>query len=332
VIQSNISDSALQGPGSPPDVSIIIVSWNVAPLLAQCLSAIVSGGATGNLTSEIIVVDNASSDSSASVASKFPGVRVVRCRRNLGYGRANNLGFKMAEGQHILVLNPDTIPCAGSIGRLVTFQRSRPRAGIVSPRLLNQDGSVQAAAFRFPTLVMAAIDLFPLPELVPGRLRQWLSHSRLNGRYPEEGTRKHPFRIEHPLGACMLLSRQAYQEVGGFDPAIFMYAEEIDLAMRYNAAGWECWQVPHAEVMHLGGQSTRQAPGVMQVRLWESRLYLYRKHYPPAARLALSLMLLAAQVKEAAAVIRFALGRTKRADAQQALLRAGKLARVVFRA
>lgn len=337
MIQSNISDSTLQGYGyggsaqRAPNVSIIIVSWNVAALLARCLSALVAGGALGNLNAEIIVVDNASHDHSADVAESFPGVRVARCRRNLGYGRANNLGFRLARGEHLLVLNPDTVPCAGSIERLAAFQKECPRAGIVSPRLLNPDGSVQAAAFRFPTLSMAAIDLFPLPAVIPGRLRQRLYTSPLNGRYQEERARKVPFQIDHPLGACMLLSRRAYEEVGGFDPAIFMYAEEIDLALRYEAAGWECWQVPGAEVVHLGGQSTRQAPDAMQVRLWRSRLYLYRKHYPPAARLGLSLLLLLAQVKEAiGAVLGLALGRIGRIEARRALARAGRLARVVF--
>jgi N-acetylglucosaminyl-diphospho-decaprenol L-rhamnosyltransferase len=331
VIQSNISDSTLQAPTDSPDLSIIIVSWNVAPLLAQCLSAIVAGGAAGRLNAEIIVVDNASSDGSGDVAATFPGARVIRCKSNLGYGRANNIGFRLARGEHLLVLNPDTVPCAGSIERLVAFQRSHPRGGIVSPRLLNGDGSVQTAAFRFPTLLMAAIDLFPMPELVPGRLRHRLSNSHLNGRYPDEGKRTRPFQIDHPLGACMLLSRRAYEEVGGFDQAIFMYAEEIDLAMRYKASGWECWQVPVAEVIHLGGQSTSQAPDAMQVRLWKSRLYLYRKHYPPAARLGVALLLLTAQVKDAAAtVIQLALGRITRAEAQQTLVKAGRLAHVVF--
>ena len=191
------------------------------------------GNATGKLRVEVIVVDNASHDGSADVAASFPGVQVVRCSRNMGYGRANNLGLSMALGRHLLILNPDTVPQPGSIERLVAFQRACPQAGIVSPRLLNPDGTVQAAAFRFPTLLMAAIDLFPLPQFVPGRVRHKLYTSRLNGRYPQEGEASAPFRIDHPLGACMLLSRDAYREVGGFDPAIFMYAEGIDLSMCY---------------------------------------------------------------------------------------------------
>jgi GT2 family glycosyltransferase len=332
VIQSNISDSTLQGESfHTPDVSIIIVSWNVRPLLERCLSILAEGRATGGLTTEIIVIDNASSDGSASAAASFPNVQAVRFEHNLGYGRANNVGLEMARGKHLLVLNPDTEPLPGSIERLVTFQRLCPAAGIVAPRLLNMDGSIQASAFRFPTLPMVAIDLFPLPRFVPGRLRQRLYSSRLNGRYPGEGERGVPFRIDHPLGACMLISRQAYEEVGGFDPALFIYSEEIDLALRYRKAGWECWQVPQADVVHLGGQSTKQVPDKMFVHLWRSRLYLYRTHYPLVARLALSLLLVMAQLKDViSALVKRAVGLMGGAEAKRAVVRAFKVISLVF--
>ncbi|HKP51568.1 MAG TPA: glycosyltransferase family 2 protein [Chloroflexia bacterium] len=332
MIQSNISDSPLQGEHRPtPDVSIIIVSWNVRPLLERCLSLLTQGAATGDLVTEIIVVDNASSDGSADVAASFPNVHVVRCEHNLGYGRANNIGMKMARGKHLLVLNPDTEPLPGSIERLVAFQRSCPSAGIVAPRLLNVDRSVQASAFSFPTLAMAAIDLFPLPHIVPGRLRQRLYSSRLNGRYPDEGKRDLPFRIDHPLGACMLISRQAYREVGGFDPKLFIYSEEIDLALRYLKAGWECWQVPQAEVVHIGGQSTGQIPDRMFVHLWRSRLYLYRKHYPLAGQLALSLLLVLAQLRDIISVpFKRLLRQIEGDEAKRALIRALKAITLVF--
>jgi len=332
VIQSNISDSTLQGESlHTPDVSVIIVSWNVRPLLERCLSILAEGRATGDLTTEIIVVDNDSSDGSADVATSFPSVKVVRCERNMGYGRANNIGLKMAKGEHLLVLNPDTEPLPGSIERLVTFQRLCPGAGIVAPRLLNPDGSVQASSFSFPTLAMAAIDLFLLPHFVPGRLRQRLYSSRLNGRYPDESQGDAPFRIDHPLGACMLISRQAYEEVGGFDPALFIYSEEIDLALRYLKAGWECWQVPQAEVVHLGGQRHKQVPDKMFVHLWRSRLYLYRKHYPLTSRLALSLLLILAQLRDVISVLfKRALGRVGGAEAKRAVHRAFKVISLVF--
>ncbi len=283
------------------------------------------------MDAEIIVVDNASSDGSYEVAASFPGVQVIACKRNLGYGRANNIGLRRARGQHLLILNPDTVPQAHSIERLVAFQRACPQACIVSPRLLNSDGSVQEAAFRFPTLAMASLDLFPLPRIIPGRLRRKLYTSTLNGRYPNERRADSPFKIDHPLGACILISRTAYAQAGGFDPRIFMYAEEIDLAMRYAQHGWECWQVPQAEVVHLGGQSTRQTPDRMQVELWRSRLYLYRKHYSLMQQLALALLVILAQVWWVANVlIHRTLGKASRSEARQTLARAAQLVSLVF--
>jgi GT2 family glycosyltransferase len=198
----------------------------------------------GDLATEVIVVDNASTDGSVEAARRYSGVRVIECRSNLGYGRANNIGFRAARGGHLLVLNPDALLQTGSLTTLVNFLKARPGAGIIAPRLLNPDGSSQEAAFRFPTLLMAMLDLFPPPSVLPGRARHWLLHSKLNGRYPHEARACRPFPIDHPLGACMLINRAAYEQLGGFDEKMFMYSEEIDLAMRYRKAGWECWQVP----------------------------------------------------------------------------------------
>jgi N-acetylglucosaminyl-diphospho-decaprenol L-rhamnosyltransferase len=332
-MDSAFTTSHLDAPATvmPPHLSIIIVSWNVRDLLIQCLIALSSDEVRGTLRIEIIVVDNASTDGSADAATAFPGVRLIANRRNLGYGRANNQGFQAARGAYLMVLNPDTVPQPGSLEALVTFAEAHPEAGIVAPRLLNADTSVQAAAFRFPTLLMAAIDLFPLPLMVPGRARRWLSESMLNGRYPGEAKAVQPFRIDHPLGACMLINRRAYECVGGFDPAIFMYSEEIDLALRFAKAGWECWQVPAARVVHLGGQSTRQMPGRMFIELWRSRLYLYSKHYSPAARWALGALLAASQLWEVLlALLRVVGGRILGKLARRRLRVAAKIIRLVF--
>ena len=287
VFQSNTSTEAGQLVAQAGlAVSVVIVSWNVRELLVQCVKSVQEQARAGAPSLEIIVVDNDSSDGSAAAASEL-GARVIATGANLGYGRANNLGFEAAHGRYVLVLNPDTLACAGSIDALYRFAESHPTAGIVAPRLLHPDGTVQQSAFRFPTLTMAALDLFPAPSWLPGRVRRRLVNSHLNGRYPDEAERRRPFRCDHPLGAAMLLRRDAIDRCGTFDPSIFMYSEEIDLAMRFQMGGFSCWQVPSAEVVHLGGQSTSQMPGKMFIELWRSRLYLYRKHRPPVAQIAL---------------------------------------------
>ncbi len=282
--------------GNTPDISIVIVSWNTRNLLLQCLRSIHDPQVKEDLSLEVIVVDNNSTDGSADVAKTIPGVKLLSLPRNLGYGRANNLGLRQALGRYILILNPDTILLPGCLSTLKSLADAKPRAGIISPRLLNEDGTIQEAAFRFPTLAMAAIDLFPLPSWVPGRIRAWLAHGSLNGRYEVEQLANKPYRIDHPLGACMLIRRAAYEACGGFDADIFMYSEEIDLALRYAKAGWECWQITQAEVVHLGGRSTGQVPVAMQRELWRSRLYLYRKHRSRLTSFALAFLLLAAQL------------------------------------
>src|SRR5689334_14753481 len=146
-------DRTAQSHDSRPDLTIIIVSWHVRDDLVRCIHAILSEPVRGHLELEIIVVDNASTDGSLGALSNLP-VRVIANGENVGYGRANNQGLAIAAGHYLMVLNPDTVPKAGSLSRLVGFTSSRPRAGIVAPRLLNADGSVQPSAFAFPTLAM----------------------------------------------------------------------------------------------------------------------------------------------------------------------------------
>ena len=314
-----------------PDISVIIVSWNVRHLLIKCLDALLSPGVAEGLRLEVLVIDNASIDGTAEALRERPGVKLVEAGSNLGYGRANNVGFALARGRHFLVLNPDTVPQPGSLRSLLCFMDAHPTAGIVSPRLVNADGSVQASAFRFPTLLMALLDLFEIPPLVPGRIRQRILSSSLNGRYPQEAAATAPFRIDHPLGACMLLNSEAYRQVGGFDPAIHMYSEEIDLARRYAAAGWERWQVPAARVVHLGGQSTAQAPDRMFVELWRSRLYIYSKYRPLPARMALAAILATSQLWDALKTLAaLRTGAISREAAHRRWRRAGATIRLIF--
>jgi N-acetylglucosaminyl-diphospho-decaprenol L-rhamnosyltransferase len=334
VLESNIPPAGTQDAGQPdraPDLSVIIVAWNVRQLLEACLRALCSPEVREDLQLEVIVVDSASTDGTSEWLSNQKGIKFLGLGENVGFGRANNIGMQAARGEHLLLLNPDTIPQPGCLDPLVQFQRDHATAGIVSPRLLNKDGTLQRAAFRFPTLLMHLIDLFPLPRWVPGRIRTTIANSRLNGRYPEELFAGEPFRIDHPLGACMLVSGEAYSKAGGFDERIFMYSEEIHLALRYQAAGYECWQVPSSRVIHLGGQSTGQAPARMRKALWQSRLYLYRKHYAWWAQIGFRLLLLLRQIVDLASlVLRRARGKVTRSEWRRDLRLARDLTRIAL--
>jgi GT2 family glycosyltransferase len=278
-----------------PTIGVIIVSFNTRELLRACLASLRSC----TLPLHTVVVDSASADGSAAmVRANFPEVCLVEPGRNVGFAAGNNLALRRllsaefsvlsfgdpanstpktqnSKLDYVLLLNPDTVVHPGAIEALASFLEAHPRVGAVGPRLLNPDGTVQTAAFRFPTLLMTLLDLFPPGEVLPGRLY----NSWWHGRYPQERGGCAPCPIDHPLGACILARRAAVEQVGGLDEAFFMYAEEVDWCLRLRRAGWAIWQVPSARVTRVGGASTSQFRTRMLVALYQSRLRFFRKHY-----------------------------------------------------
>jgi GT2 family glycosyltransferase len=262
------------------------------------------------------------------VQAEFPSVELVASRENLGFAGGTNLALRRLgmggepEGgpaaDMALLLNSDTIVFPGAIEALAEFLATHPRVGMVGPRLLNPDGTTQAAAFRFPTLAMTALDLFPPGEVLPGRLYGSWWH----GRYPQERGEE-PFPIDHPLGACILARRAAVEEVGLLDEGYFMYAEEVDWCLRARRAGWAIWQVPAARVVHIGGASTRQVRARMHVALYRSRLRLFQLHYGAAALAAHRLVIRVGMLRALALALRdFFAGRITPAELRERLLAA----------
>ena len=267
-------------PTSPIDLSIVIVSYNIRDLLAQCLESLSTN--LQSQTSEVFVVDNSSCDGSAAmVRGKFPSAHLIENAENRGFAAANNQAFVRTRGRYVLMLNPDTEVRAGALETLVEFMDTHPRAGACGGKLEYGDGSLQHSAFAFPSLAQIFLDFFPL---------HWrLSDSQLNGRYPREWyARGAPFQIDHPLGADFLVRRKVAEQVGWLDDKFFIYCEEIDWAMRIKRAGWQVWCVPQAEIVHHEAQSTRHASrrDAMFVELWRARRRLYEKHYSRAFRFA----------------------------------------------
>ncbi len=265
---------------TPPPVqdvhlSILIVNWNTRDLLAGCLRSITDyrlkiedpASSIFNLQSEIIVIDNASADGSAAmVRERFPWVKLIENAENVGFARANNLGIRMAQGRYVLLLNPDTVVHPGALAALVAFMDAHPAAGACGPRLLNGDGSLQPACH---------------PMLTPGReFWRLLFLERLWPRatYPlARWDAVTPRRVEVIKGACLLLRREALDQVGPLDENYFMYTEEVDLCCRLARAGWELWYVPAAAVTHYGEGSSKQAAEAMYIQLYRSKVQFYRK-------------------------------------------------------
>ncbi|EFO81791.1 glycosyl transferase family protein [Oscillochloris trichoides DG-6] len=307
-------------------VAVVIVSYNTMGLLRRCLATL----ADCRLPLRVIVVDNCSPDGSAGmVRAEFPQVELIALDANVGFARGTNVGLAALDlrgpaAPYVLLLNPDTEVRPGAIEALVAFLDAHPRVGLVGPRLLNPDGSLQAAAFRFPTLMMTALDLFPPGEVLPGRLY----NSWWHGRYPQEGGSA-PFPIDHPLGACMLVRPAVINQVGGLDDAYFMYSEEIDWCWRIRGAGWAIWQVPQAEVVHVGGAATRQFRWKMLVALYRSRAQFVDRHATPWQRRAHRLVVRVGMLR---AVLRswrgFAQGRISREELRAHLLAYGRITRL----
>jgi len=218
---------------------------------------------------EVVVVDNASHDgSAAAVAAAHPRVRLIASRDNLGFAGGVNRAADAARGDTLLVLNPDARLEPGALSQLCAFLDAHPRVGLVGPAMCYPDGRPQAAAFHFPGLLQVFLDLHPVDRLM---------ESRLNGRANGHG----PHPIDHPLGACMLIRRAAWQDVGSLDEGYFMYLEEIDWCRRARARGWQVWQQPAAVAVHHGGAATRQQADAMFAQLWRSRLRYYTRFGGP---------------------------------------------------
>ena len=259
------------------DLAVIIVSWNVRDYLSECLASVYAELNRSQLHGAVWVVDNGSTDGTLALLDNiFPHTHVIANQHNAGFGVANNQGIARAaesDPRYLLLLNPDTLIRPGAIAKMVSFLDETPEAGMAGARLVFRDGRFQHSAFAFPGVAQLVFDLWP----VSGRLYE----SRLNGRYPRrlyhpEGM---PFPVDHPLGAAMMIRRDVAQKTGGFDESFHMYCEEIDWSWRIHNAGWSIYTVPAAEIVHYGGESTKQVPARSIVNLWHSRAQLYHKHH-----------------------------------------------------
>ncbi len=287
-------------------LGIVTVSYNTRDLLRQCLDSGLASLARSQFAADWVVVDNASADGSAAlVCERYPQVKLISNERNAGFAAATNqglraLGFPGPQGpRYALLLNPDTIVHGEALARLVAFMEGTPQAaakqalpsaakqalpsGACGARLVYEDGSFQHSAFRFPTLFMVFLDFY---------MPNWrLLDSRLNGRYPRRlYAAGEPFAIDHPLGAALMVRREAAQQVGLLDEQFFMYSEEVDWCRRIKGAGWGIYCVPQAEIVHLAGRSAQQFREEMFVALWRSRYRYYAKHHSPLYRRAVRLI------------------------------------------
>jgi N-acetylglucosaminyl-diphospho-decaprenol L-rhamnosyltransferase len=262
------------------DLSVVIVNWNTCDLLAQCLRSICD--TVSDLSFEVIVVDNASEDGSVEmVRREFPQVRLIQNVENVGFARANNQAMAVSQGCYILLFNSDAIATPSAVHSLVGLANAEPHAGIVGAQLLNPDGSFQASHTPFPTLWQEFLVLTGLGRLLHGQCYP--------SRGPEED--KGSQIVDYVEGACMLVRREAFEEVGGLDEGYFMYAEEVDWCYAMYQKGWQVWYQPEAKIIHFGGGSSQHRWPEREGDLYCSRVRFFYKHYGSRAARLLKLQI-----------------------------------------
>jgi GT2 family glycosyltransferase len=252
------------------DVSIIIVNWNTQAILKDCLKSVY--GQTKDISFEVVVVDNASFDGSIQmVKSEFPQITLIENNDNRGFAKANNQGMQIAKGRYVLLLNSDTIILDGAIQRTLTFADQHPEAAVVGCKVLNPDKSLQPTCFMVPSLLNLFLSSTYLYKLFP--------RSRFFGREQMTWWDRDDVReVEVVTGCFMLVRKEAMEQVGMMDESYFMYAEETDWCYRFRKAGWKLLFTPDAQIIHLGGQSSKIVKVKMSIELRKSILYFIRKN------------------------------------------------------
>ena len=275
----------------PPDTVAVIVSYNVAPLLHECLASIAEAAEAGGITVHVVVIDNASSDHSVEVARANRNTTVVANTRNVGFGLACNQGIAIARAigsEHVLFLNPDARLAPDALAALRNALETSPRHAIAGPDLRFPDGRPQPSRRRFPNLATLLVESTPLQWRGGGidGSAGWPLIEPVIRRYQCADLADVPGTVDWISGACLLIRVTALAAVGGFDPAFFLYFEETDLAHRLRKSGWTCTYTPEARVFHHRSQSADQNIGARDRHYYASKMtYAARTLGTPLATL-----------------------------------------------
>jgi GT2 family glycosyltransferase len=232
------------------EITIVIVSYNTADLIEDCLDSILSND---GLNMEIFVVDNASNDESVSlVKKKYPMVHIVANTENLGFAAANNQVLPQCKGKYVFFLNPDTKVMSDTFSEAILFMDANPSIGLAGTKVINPDGTLQwSVSYKYPGQRYKAIELSDLPG-----------------------------NIACVLGASMIARLKIIKRIGGFDNVFFLYGEDQDLCLRIRKLGYEIGYIDSATVVHYGGQSEG-----LSTAIWKKKIHaeytFYRKHYLP---------------------------------------------------
>jgi GT2 family glycosyltransferase len=270
-------------PGSAPVLSILVISYNTRAMTLDCLRTVVAETRTPY---ELIVLDNASADGSAeAIAAEFPEVRLIASPENLGFAEGNNVAARVARGEYLLLLNPDTLVLRGALDKLLGFARAEPQAGIWGGRTLFADGSLN------PSSCWRRLDLWALAMRASGLAGLFRDSPVFNAEAYGGWRRDSPREVDVVTGCLFLIRRESWDRLGGFDPSYVMYGDEADLCRRAQTIGLRPMITPEAEIVHYAGASETVRADKL-VRLYRALMTLIRRHFPPWQRpLARALLL-----------------------------------------
>lgn len=254
------------------ELSVVIVNYNVKAYLEQCLHTVEK--AIAGIAGEVFVVDNQSTDGSVElVREKYPWVRLIANQDNVGFSRANNQAIREAQGDYVLLLNPDTVVGEDVFRKVIDFMNAHPKAGGLGVKMIDGTGHFLPESKRgLPTPQVAFFKIIGLTRLFP--------KSRLFGRYhlghlPENEAAP----IEILSGACMFLRKRTLDEVGLLDESFFMYGEDIDLSYRITLGGYENWYFPEARIIHYKGESTKKSSVNYVFVFYNAMAIFAKKHF-----------------------------------------------------
>lgn len=251
-----------------PDLSIIIVNYNTCTLLDNCLQSIYDNS---TMALELIVVDNGSTDSSLKmITTKYPKVKLINNKNNVGFAKANNQGFKESTGKFVIYLNSDTIVEPRALEKIIKFMQTHPKADLMGPKLLNEDGSLQVSTFKLPNVINSLGDpIFGFYPIAP--------FSKITSFYAS-------YEEARPVGwisgACVVAKRDAMEKLSGWDENFFMYSEDVLLGVRAHQVGLKVWYFPEAEIIHLRNRSSK-IPQKRILQVYESRIRLRKLIFSP---------------------------------------------------
>ena len=254
-----------------PALSIVVVTWNAKSVALECLDSL--SKLQSSIPSEIIVVDNASTDGTPEATNAgFPQVQLIRNQSNLGFAKANNTGIAASKAKYICLLNSNVVVPAGCFETMLTYMEHNPDIGVLGPKMINPNGGVGHSVARFPTVwntlccALALHKVFRQSTALGGYMMEGFPYDRIED-------------VEVLTGWFWMVRRGALEEVGGLDERFFMYGEDIDWCRRFHNAGWRVVFYPEAEALHYGAASSAQAPTRFYVEMQRANQQYFRKHY-----------------------------------------------------